>query len=1605
MKTLLIIFISLVGFTVQAEVEVITLSEKTLTSPSTYLEEGFLKHASEILKKIVRKEDPNKIYLGVTEKQLPVVDRVKNEIGISFGAMVALDYEDELAFLLVRALEGNPSFADIEGCTRVMKRFILYTPYNPSAAVEYFEKMVRITENLESYREKDEKYTNTLMRQQRELAKGLIKHYSWTEIDLSQRIVDFRGFPESLFEKLTKGPFYLSFYHRFFGPDYEKRFDQAKPILNFIGTILVLGIPIFALLATDNLIKCGTANLLAKAAQTFKWPALESLRWPAYFLGVTGAGLSANYYYNSNYHTPPEILKKETKELLDLIALLDSRKGTLITAEEFLAWFNRIRNVALDTERTHWFGNYMQSIYEKMANLALSSKIRIDDGLFNVNPSHFKVLTYPLLVKLSAIFRYKELSAADRVRVLKEENDRLRALEAKYGKDYMEHPNSFPFWVAIRVLAEFNEDVDGEVEFNLALNNLFHSRLHSWRINWYGYTDLLPDLAGDRCDLFFKFNAEYSLETIIREVKAKDNIHQCLVREISRHAEFGKIIRHISFLKKNFPDDEKTINLASRKLHSILTRYASLQEFVSDLEKNAFNEDSPVFFEVASSIGESLAERSHLITNIADIHLVLETQSFWAYRKSDAQDINSEALDLLKSIRRSSNGYNIELTEKLHGILYAKWKSFNPNPSQEEAVAIWEKMVKRGTSIYSDQLFWEVYSLSTGPEHRQKLEEYALAGLLHNQEKKKHLVMNKIHNSQFFEKIKSLDPLRDREERAEIINAIVKSSKEALGTSTAHLEIMEAISKDIETTEKESALVEKGKYDVTGVGKEARDDSFGLLTAITGEMKQWSKERQWDLILFLVGHRESIDAASRNFLLKLGLTPLRLRDLFDALPSSYQYTSMDALLNQRNGLLETISLKEEWTRRVVDHLLSLVHQDARQIVEEMVDSYLEALKKPGLQYYRSTVFAHLLVSSKKGSQNGNVLTETCKHFGAFGIKIGQFLLASGVLPEEENKALLNLEDNARSPTREKMYEDLREIFGDKPIPYTIKENVGGASLKYVVRAETMDKRDVAVKILSKDALIHTKLEERLLKDMAAVLVRKHGQKYGIFKSAVHAAAEAIKREIDFDAEVKRSALARENMYKQCGKGVTFYPVKETLVHERLIEAEYAPGSNIQRLEGNSKDRIAAGIVDCEAKNFFAENPDSNVIYFDPDRHSGNYRVTDDTVYPIDFGQLHSVSVEERARLIDLAAVAGILSTVGERGVIATHSVVGPFVDHILNLFGQPSDKKQELVTALSAMFSQYHSETGLTPYYRLISVIEDAGLLNLKDRILCYDLPKGLLQLSRLGKLAVKHDASAIPVEAIYKSKVEARANELWSTLGKDPSLIDLGLSAIRYSFSQSRQENVGMPGVAQECEYFGTKFSQETCVLLENPYLQFIVQYFLLPLSFEGVSSIVGKISDSLYSSGVSLGRFTPIDTMIWIDEFLSRARDPLSRLSRLPSSLNSKIIEFLDKTLRPAVVWEFFYLFLIQDVALKRIPKWILRAVGLDKYEEYVDSSAFSVARVFTSSFLGTAAQWPNTQKARQNVFMISFVYGMVMEVTGSLYYPIAMHSIYNVAQFLRR
>jgi hypothetical protein len=500
------------------------------------------------------------------------------------------------------------------------------------------------------------------------------------------------------------------------------------------------------------------------------------------------------------------------------------------------------------------------------------------------------------------------------------------------------------------------------------------------------------------------------------------------------------------------------------------------------------------------------------------------------------------------------------------------------------------------------------------------------------------------------------------------------------------------------------------------------------------------------------------------------------------LPHSYQYKMVDALLAQEGGLLNVLSADNVWFQTITEYFVDMVDPGGQVIVRELIDAYLYALNSPGMKYFKTDLFAHLLVSSRKGKNSSEIVAQVCQHFGAFGIKLGQFLLATGILPENENKALRELEDSARAPTREEVYADLREIFGSENIPYKIRTVLGGASLKYVVLATKEDGSEVVLKILAKDALIHTPLEEKIMKRIAVYLVEKHGQKYSVFKTAVFAAAEAVRRELSFEDEVRRSNIARSHMYKNCGlDSVSFQLVKDRFVHQRLIEAEFAPGISIHDLNPDSKSLLSSAILRCELQNIFPSAKDAK-IYFEPDRHFGNYRVTEERVTPIDFGQLHVMSVQQRDRIIDVFAVSGILSKIGEYDSYLSRAMMAPIIDRvvvklaeILDIdFSSSKTSRSKLVRHLAEGFYMRSGENGVTSYYRLLSILEDDGFLDKlgEERIPFYDFPKGLLQIARFTKNLNPVDQTE-SVEERFTNFAIQRAESIAKELG----LESLGLS------------------------------------------------------------------------------------------------------------------------------------------------------------------------------------------------------------------------------------
>lgn len=589
----------------------------------------------------------------------------------------------------------------------------------------------------------------------------------------------------------------------------------------------------------------------------------------------------------------------------------------------------------------------------------------------------------------------------------------------------------------------------------------------------------------------------------------------------------------------------------------------------------------------------------------------------------------------------------------------------------------------------------------------------------------------------------------------------------ALGVGLAHAEVMERLSERIESSAQESQLIEQIKRNYADPAQTVIDDGIDLLIQIVQDTRDWSKDRQWEFVKFLTGQVLFVwDQATLDYLRQLSLTPAMIRKRFTILPNHYQYKIVDALLSQDGGLLASFDKSNRWVETIMQFFVDQVGSEAQTVARELFDAYAHALDTPGLRPFRSSLFARLLVSSTSENKSGQVVAQLCQHFGAFGIKLGQFLLATQILPPAENEALRDLEDSARAPTREEVYEDLRSIYGAQQVPYTVKRVLGGASLKYVVLATSPIGREVVLKVLARDAMIHTPLEAKIASRMGDYLVRKHGPKYSVFNTVIDAAAQAVKRELSFADEVERSKLARAHMYKTGAlhPSIKLHMADEVLINNRLIEAEYVAGTAIYELDEAAQKSVAENLNQMEWDNFMGDEH-AEKVYFDPDRHFGNYRMTAEQIAPIDFGQLHVLSIEQREQIMNVAAIAGILNEMARRSSWYVSYKASALADELQRVLALPPDSaRQSLLTKQIKTEFASPKDNDIAAFYALLGALDQAGMFASIDRIPFYDVPKGLLQLSRLGEYLGEEFKSTTASER-FKALVTKRAHAIAEAL------------------------------------------------------------------------------------------------------------------------------------------------------------------------------------------------------------------------------------------------
>lgn len=777
---------------------------------------------------------------------------------------------------------------------------------------------------------------------------------------------------------------------------------------------------------------------------------------------------------------------------------------------------------------------------------------------------------------------------------------------------------------------------------------------------------------------------------------------------------------------------------------------SELRDF-ADRELVSKNANMPM---LSNLFVEALKRNPNWLSTEQDIEALFNTDYFWpviagtAVNFTELEKLFADSISKMISDHPRIWKYEPSSSEKNHQAILTALHRLNKFPADYQGQKnLWLRLTSRGVTSASDSLFGQIYERA-GVEQRSELEGLALTdGRIWEPDLKVTITRSRLSGQSFYHAATTLPPGPQRLESVKQIITFLEASIPERGRGFA--EILEEISVKIRSTPQESKLLHDAK--TAGAGGEKQEDlTLRVLSDVLNHVVSWKKKHQWEFVLYLRGDIEAtpkLQAAFRT------LGPERIRRMFQLLPVMAKTVALDSFLDAPTGLLGKISVGRGWSKKIVDHLMRGKTEAESRIAREILTGFLYALKATGNKPLQSYVLSYMLSLPKSASKNGGeALKNVLEIFGTTGIKIGQFLAASNLLPDAETAVLRTLQEQAKIPMREEIYEDLRSVLGTDDLPFDLKNLLGAASLKYAMLAgDKSTGDDVVLKVLRLESIAHTRLEFKILEKMAEYLVKKNGSKYGIFGSITTASRRAVERELKGREEVNKGRLAARYVYVRASDlKIKVVVPQELMLKDRIIVSEFAEGTSFFNLRPEVQPAIADKILQMEHDILMSEKiPLGDEIIFDPDRHAGNYRIhiqeysgekyvvlESATIRPIDFGQLlRRFTPADRDLVIHLFALAQIADKAGA-------------IDWLIAQIGQKITMTDKQKAKLAKALRLYFPSKGLKPvtaYYGILSALEIAGLdIDIKY----YDFVRAIIQLKQYEPFATKERTWKTPSES-----------------------------------------------------------------------------------------------------------------------------------------------------------------------------------------------------------------------------------------------------------------
>ncbi len=653
-----------------------------------------------------------------------------------------------------------------------------------------------------------------------------------------------------------------------------------------------------------------------------------------------------------------------------------------------------------------------------------------------------------------------------------------------------------------------------------------------------------------------------------------------------------------------------------------------------------------------------------------------------------------------------------------------------------------------------------------------------------------------------FDKLTRLDPVSplpaSHGRMAAIVDHVQLVNRYFPEDSLPKAQIIEAYANRINANHRETKVISSAKYsgnhDAEGVAVRVFSGLVLGLNVLDNGMGP--VERTIRFIRFLQGkeplHQEvirGIVSYGSNSKDPIPFDDSRVLRQFRSLDPVSQALVMNPLLTDPYGLLNMPGGK----KAAVELALESVGEyqgEARLLLESM----LHALDKTA--YYQKSL-ALVAILSQGGNAKihpGERLGQILRSAGNTGISIGQKLYQRRLVPDDFLPYLEDLTDEARKPDRLTIFEMIARVLEHPDVDdiLALEEKLVDASSNVVVklryrdgRIDSLDER--ALKILWENLEDQTKLEVEKLSYLIDYAEKNGGPQYRRLRSALESVSRGLLRQADARTETRNyervSSLYRSGeVYPHSGvRFVVIKPDPKAGQSQNHTNEEVAKGVSLKKLATDDPDRAreiyqAIALKEREILRRAPEHGD-DVVYFESDRHRGNYKVDltgpEPVIYVFDYP---------------------LLSAISGKQLDALHKLMG-FTGYVLQEKQLPRPVLREMVSTIVREMCEGEcsaSEAGLMSEVRA-AVESHLKSSNVQLRWLLYDI-LGAAEVRGVTISPAVHDYLAALGNADFYSSAEEQVNlktplmheveqtvrERMMTVKIKPSLIDFCSEALR---------------------------------------------------------------------------------------------------------------------------------------------------------------------------------------------------------------------------------